>query len=205
VKVAVRFLIREPLLRIWGPALAIGDAAWTAFFIAVPVLVVARFDSNPRIVGWLFASFGVGALLGNAISYRVARHIEGTQLIAMFILGQALPLWLLTLELPAWAYAGALGVSGIANGIVNPPLHATMTLRVPPALRPIVMPTMMLTWTILQPIGIFVAGPVLDAFGTEPVMVAFAVVQTLMMGLAALACLWVRPREATTAVPAGSP
>ncbi len=90
VKTAVRFLVREPLLRIWGPALAIGDMAWTAFFVAVPVLVVARFDSNPRIVGWLFASFGLGALLGNAISYRVARRIEGTQLIATFILGQAL-------------------------------------------------------------------------------------------------------------------
>jgi MFS family permease len=205
VKVAVRFLIREPLLRIWGPALAIGDMAWTAFFVAVPVLVVARFDSNPRIVGWLFASFGLGALLGNAISYRVARRIEGTQLIAMFILGQALPLWLLTLQLPASAYSAALAVSGIANGIVNPPLHATMTLRVPPALRPVVLPTMMLTWTILQPVGLFAAGPVLDAFGAEPVMVAFAVIQTLMMGLAALACLWVRPREAIAPVPAGSP
>ena len=83
----------------------------------MPVLVVARFDSNPRIVGWLFASFGLGALLGNAISYRVARRIEGTQLIATFILGQALPLWLLTLQLPAAAYAGALAVSGIANGM----------------------------------------------------------------------------------------
>jgi MFS family permease len=205
VKVAVRFLIREPLLRIWGPALAIGDMAWTAFFVAVPVLVVARFDSNPRIVGWLFASFGLGALLGNAISYRVARRIEGTQLIAMFILGQALPLWLLTLQLPASAYSAALAVSGIANGIVNPPLHATMTLRVPPALRPVVLPTMMLTWTILQPVGLFAAGPVLDAFGAEPVMVAFAVIQTLMMGLAALACIWVRPREAIAPVPAGSP
>jgi MFS family permease len=204
VRTAVRFLIREPLLRVWGPALAIGDMAWTAFFVAVPVLVVARFDSNPRIVGWLFASFGLGALLGNAISYRVARRIEGTQLIATFILGQALPLWLLTIELPASAYAAALAVSGIANGIVNPPLHATMTLRIPPALRPVVMPTMMLTWTILQPVGLFVVGPVLDAFGTEPVMVAFAVIQTLMMGLAALACIWVRPREATTPVPAGS-
>ena len=205
VKVAVRFLIHEPLLRIWGPALAIGDAAWTAFFIAVPVLVVARFDSNPSVVGWLLASFGIGALLGNAISYRVARRIEGTQLIATFILGQALPLWLLTIQLPAAAYCAALAVSGVANGIVNPPLHATTTLRIPPALRPVVMPTMMLIWTILQPVAIFVAGPVLDAFGAEPVMVAFAVVQTLMMSLVALACLWVRPREATTAIPAGSP
>jgi MFS family permease len=205
VKVAVRFLIREPLLRIWGPALAIGDAAWTAFFIAVPVLVVARFDSNPRVVGWLLASFGIGALLGNAISYRVARRIEGTQLIATFILGQALPLWLLTIQLPAAAYCAALAVSGLANGIVNPPLHATTTLRIPPALRPVVMPTMMLIWTLLQPVAIFVAGPVLDAFGAEPVMIAFAVVQTLMMSLVALACLWVRPREATAAIPAGSP
>jgi MFS family permease len=205
VKVAVRFLIREPLLRIWGPALAIGDAAWTAFFIAVPVLVVARFDSNPRVVGWLLASFGIGALLGNAISYRVARRIEGTQLIATFILGQALPLWLLTIQLPAAAYCAALAMSGLANGIVNPPLHATTTLRIPPALRPVVMPTMMLIWTILQPVAIFVAGPVLDAFGAEPVMIAFAVVQTLMMSLVALACLWVRPREATAAIPAGSP
>jgi MFS family permease len=205
VKVAVRFLIREPLLRIWGPALAIGDAAWTAFFIAVPVLVVARFDSNPRVVGWLLASFGIGALLGNAISYRVARRIEGTQLIATFILGQALPLWLLTIQLPAAAYCAALAMSGLANGIVNPPLHATTTLRIPPALRPVVMPTMMLIWTLLQPVAIFVAGPVLDAFGAEPVMIAFAVVQTLMMSLVALACLWVRPREATAAIPAGSP
>ena len=44
---------------------------------------------------------------------------------------------------------------------------------------------MMVGWTILQPIGLFVVGPVLDAFGTEPVMIAFALVQTLMMGLAA--------------------
>ena len=61
---------------------------------------------------------------------------------------------------------------------------------------------MMLTWTILQPVGLFVVGPVLDTFGTEPVMIAFALIQTLMMGLAALACIWVRPREATVAVPA---
>ncbi|HEY3050820.1 MAG TPA: hypothetical protein VGJ40_03775, partial [Gaiellaceae bacterium] len=81
----------------------------------------------------------------------------------------------------------------------------TMTLRIPPALRPTVLPTMMLTWTILQPVGLFVAGPVLDAFGAEPVMIAFALIQTLMMGLAALACLWVRPREAQAALAAGSP
>ena len=46
----------------------IGDSAWTAFFVAVPVLVVARFGADARVAGWLVASFGIGALIGNGIS-----------------------------------------------------------------------------------------------------------------------------------------
>jgi len=205
IRAAARFILREPLLRIWNPALAIGDMAWTAFFITVPVLVVARFGADPRIAGWLFASFGVGALLGNAVSYRMARRVEPLNLIATFVLGQALPLWLLSFSLPAAALSAALLVSGFANGIVNPPLHATSTLRIPPALRASVMPTMMLTWTILQPVGLFVAGPILDAFGAEPVLIGFAAIQTLMMSAIALACLWVGPRAVSPALRVGSP
>jgi predicted MFS family arabinose efflux permease len=171
----------------------------------VPVLVVARFGADPRIAGWLLASFGIGAVVGNAVSYRVARRAEPIKVISTVILFQALPLWLLTLDFPAAVFSAALVVSGMANGIVNPPMHATMTLRIPAALRPTVMPTMMLTWTILQPIGLFVAGPVLDAFGAEPVLVAFAVIQTVTMGVIALAGLRVRPRTASSALPAGSP
>jgi MFS family permease len=203
---AVRFILREPLLRIWNPALAIGDMAWTAFFVTVPVLVVARFGADARIAGLLLASFGVGALVGNAVSFRFARRVEAMKLIATFIVGQALPLWLLTLPVPAGVLCAALVFSGIANGIVNPPIHATMTLRIPPALRATVMPTMMLTWTILQPLGLFAAGPVLDAFGAKPVLIAFATIQTLMMAAVALACLHVRPRAASSApLPAGLP
>ena len=205
IRTAFRFIVREPLLRIWTPALAIGDMAWSAFFITVPVLVVARFGADARIAGWLFASFGVGAIVGNAISYRVARRVDAMTLIATFIIGQALPLWLLTFRLPAAAFSAALVLSGLANGIVNPPLHAKMTLRIPPALRATVMPTMMLTWTILQPLGLFIAGPVLDAFGAEPVLIAFAAIQTLMMSAAALACVRTRQRAASSALPAGSP
>lgn len=205
ISTAVRFIFREPLLRIWNPALAIGDMAWTAFFITVPVLVVARFGADARIAGLLFASFGVGALVGNAISYRVARRVDPMNLIATFIVGQALPLWLLAFPFPAATLAVALALSGVANGIVNPPIHATMTLRIPPELRATVMPAMMLSWTILQPVGLFTAGPILDAFGPEPVLIAFATIQTLMMSAAALACLGVRPRAASPALPARSP
>ena len=90
--------------------------------------------------------------LGNAIAYRFPRRIDGTQLIAIFIIGQALPLWLLTIPFPASAYSAAIAASGIANGLVNPPLHSILTLRIPPGLR-LVLPSRMLTWTIMYRSG----------------------------------------------------
>lgn len=182
VRRGLRFLAREPLLRLWTPVFAIGDAAWAAFFVSVPVLVVARFDADPRVAGWLLASFGVGAVLGNVVAYRVLlARMQGLTVIAACVLGQALPLWLLTFDLPPPVYSAALACSGIANGLVNPSIHAIMTLRIPPALRPTVMTTMMLVFALTQPVAVFGAGPVLDEFGAQPVLVTFAAVQSAAM------------------------
>ncbi len=187
VRRGVRFLVRERLLRVWTPVFAIGDAAWTAFFVSVPVLVVTRFDADPRVAGWLLASFGAGAVAGNVVAYRLlAGRVRGYSVIAACVLGQALPLWFLTTSLPAGAYAAALAVSGLANGLVNPSIHALMTLRIPPALRPTVMTAMTVVFALVQPIGVFGAGPILDAFGPQPVLVVFAAVQTVAMAAIAL-------------------
>ena len=181
------FLVHEKLLRIWIPVFALGDAAWTAFFVSIPVLVVARFDADPRIAGWLLASFGVGAVLGNVIAYRwLLKRVSGLAVIGTCIMGQALPLWLLTMHPPAWLISVALAVSGIANGLVNPPIHTLLTLRVPPRLRPTVLTVNMIIFGLAQPLGLFGVGPVLDEFGPQPVLVALAVVQTVSMVVIAL-------------------
>jgi MFS transporter len=64
LRAGLRFIARDRLLRVWWPTFAVGDAAWTAFFIAVPLLVLAQFGHKPLIAGGLVASFGVGALIG---------------------------------------------------------------------------------------------------------------------------------------------
>ena len=197
VRRGLRFLAREPLLRIWTPVFAFGDAAWTAFFITVPVLVVDRFGADPRIAGWLFASFGVGAVLGNAIAFRfLLERVRGLSLIAVGVLAQALPLWLLTIDLPAAAYSAALLASGLGNGLCNPSIHSLMTLRIPPALRPTVMTAMMMMFALVQPLALFGVGPVLDAFGAEPVLIAFAAAQTVAMAAIALSALAARGSSA---------
>jgi MFS family permease len=188
LRAGFRFVARDRLLRVWWPAFALGDAAWTAFFVAIPVLVLTRFGHHPGIVGWLIASFGVGAVVGNAISFRfLTRRFEGLAVIAACAMGQAAPLWLLWLPLPAVALSALIFASGIANGLVNPSLHAITTLRVPPPLRPNVFATSMVGWALVNPLGLFITGPVLDAFGTTPVLIGFAAVQTVMMAVVATA------------------
>src|SRR5436190_2240265 len=204
IRRGLRFIVRDPLLRVWTFAFAFGDAAWTAFFVAVPVLVISRFGHDPKIAGWLFASFGVGAVVGNVFSYRVlARRFDGLGIFATCIVVQVLPLWLLSLPLSAAGFSVALLLSGIGNGLVNPSLHAIMTLRIPERIRPTVMTTKMVVWALINPLGLVIAGPVLDAFGTTPVLVGFAAIQTLTMGLAALAAVRERGRRLSPVVAAG--
>jgi predicted MFS family arabinose efflux permease len=193
LRVGLRWVSRDPLVRAWRFALIVGDVAWQAIFIALPVLVVARYDAEPKIVGILFAAFGVGAVAGNAISYRLVKRVDGLTLIARVALGQALPLWLLVADIPAPVAVAVLGASGLANGIINPSLHAIITLRIPPRLRATVLTSLMTVYALAMPVGILGAGPLLDAFGVGPVFAVCAAVQTVVMLIVALAAL--RARE----------
>ena len=201
MRAGLRFLRRERLLRAWVPLFALGDAAWAAFFVAVPVLVVTRFDADPRVAGWLLASFGVGALAGNTIAYRLLLgRFDGLGIVAACIMFQALPLWLLAGSFPPAVYSAALVASGIANGLVNPSIHTLMILRVPVPLRPAAMTSMTMVFALVQPLGVLGVGPVLDSLGPGPVLVAFAATQTVMM--AAVAGVSLRSRAVARPEPA---
>jgi DHA3 family macrolide efflux protein-like MFS transporter len=179
----IRYVIRDPLLRGWMVAFVVGDAAWMAFFAAVPVLVVSDYGSNVRIVGWIFASFGVGAVLGNTAAWRLQERREGLWIIATLVYGQALPLWALVFHIPALAVMGVLFVSGVFNGLVNPSIHALLTLSSPPAIRARVMSALATVFMLSSPLGLAFAGPVLSAAGAHPVLVTFAAIQTGAMAL----------------------
>jgi MFS family permease len=185
----VRFIARDRLLRGWCIAFLTGDAAWMAFFAAVPVLVVAQYDADPRIAGWIFASFGVGCVLGNAIAFRLQDRREGLAIVGTLVYGQALPLWALVFHLPAAAVMGTLAVSGLFNGLVNPSIHALMTLSAPPAQRARVLSALGTVFMLSSPLGLAFAGPVLSAAGAHPVLIGFAATQTAAMTLVSVMSL----------------
>jgi predicted MFS family arabinose efflux permease len=187
-----RFIVRDRLLRGWCVAFITGDAAWMAFFAAVPVLVVAEYGADPRIAGWIFASFGVGAVIGNVVAYRLQSRTDGLRLVGTLVYGQALPLWVLVFRVPAAAIVGAIFVSGLFNGVVNPAIHTLLTLSSPPAIRARVLPALSAVMTLSVPLGLAVAGPVLSTAGARPVLVGFAVTQTAAMTLVSILGLRVR-------------
>jgi MFS family permease len=182
----LRYVVRDRLLRGWCIAFVTGDAAWMAFFAAVPVLVVADYGADARIAGWIFAAFGVGAVIGNAVAFKLQDRREGLVIVATLVYGQALPLWVLVFHVPAVAVMGVLFVSGVFNGLVNPSIHALLTLSAPPAIRARVLTALGTVLMLSSPLGLAFAGPVLTTAGAHPVLVVFAAVQTGAMTLVSI-------------------
>jgi len=196
----LRWVARDRLYRAWTVAFLAGDAAWTAFFAAVPVLVVADFGADPKTAGWIFASFGVGAVLGNVVSFRLQDRYDGLFLVGVLVYGQAFPVWALAFHPSATVVEAAIFCSGLFNGLVNPSIHAIMTLRPPAAIRPRVLTAMGTVLMLSGPLGIAGGGPVLSTAGPHPVLVGFAAVQTLAMTAVSVVSLRVRAAHAEPAL-----
>ena len=193
----VRYLRSNRLLLAWTVSMAVGDAAWNALFATLPFYAYTEYDGNAKVAGILLACFGVAAVAGNVLSFRVRRRLEPAILIAVFVLAQAAALWLLLGAGPAGWIAAALLLAGLANGIVNPSLHAFLTLIVPPAVRSQALTAVLAVNQLAAPVGFLGAGVILAHRGYGPVFLLVPVVQSLTMGARALATL--RRRESLPA------
>jgi MFS family permease len=174
VLAGVRFLVRDRLLGPLTAATAVIEMAFQALIVAIPVLVIARYGEDARIAGWLFAAWGGGSLLGNIAVYRIVARFPLLLLVSLGGLLQAAMAWFLVPDLAAIAVAGALFLLGLFNGLISGPLFGILTGRTPAALRPKVLTASFTLSMLAGPLGLAVAGPALEALGTQPVLAAIA-------------------------------
>jgi hypothetical protein len=175
----LRFLARDRLLRPWTIAVIVGDVGWLVLFAAMPVLVLERFGEDPALLGWIWGAWGLGAVLGNVVAFRTAASSDRLLVASIGEVAMIAPLWLLLADVPAGAVIATMAVSGLANGVANPPVHAIYTLRTPRALRAKVWSVVVAATAVLAPLAVAGAGPVLDADGFRPVILALVTAQTL--------------------------
>jgi MFS family permease len=165
----VRFLLRDPLLGPLGITALFLNMFGQMLAASLPVLAFEEHGGSSRIAGAFFASFGGGAVVGSVAALKLVPRFEPIRLAAVSLVALALPIWLLALELPALGVMAVLFVSSIFGPLVNAPLIGVITMRTPEALRAKVM-TAVLTFALLAgPVGLFVVGPLLQAWGPHPV------------------------------------
>lgn len=170
----LRYVVRDRLL---GPMMA---AAAFINFVAqgliamLPVLVVRRFDADPHIVGYFFAAFGAGALIGSLVAAQVVRKVPLLKLAGIAIIGMALPLWTLAIDLPWPAVMVVLAAFGFCAPLVNAPVLSILTVRPPAALRPKVLTVVMTISVVIGPLGFLVVGQALQHVSMGVVFLAIA-------------------------------
>jgi MFS family permease len=194
-----RFISRDPLLRPWTVVLVLGDVMWLALFAVLPVLVLERFGDRPAVVGLTFAGFGLGAVAGGVIAFRLVGSIDRVLLASVGEIGMGLPLWLLLVHASPALLVVAFVIAGFANGIVNPALHTIVQLRTPRALRTKLYSFVITATSILGPAALIATGPALERFGVDPTLVVLVAIDTVLVLLFAAAGLRFRAADRAVA------
>ena len=193
VLAGVRFLARDRLLGTMTLTIILLDAASSALFTSLPALAFFRFHRDPHVAGWLFAAFGVGALVGSVLAMKVLEHVRPLRLSALAIVVAVLPLWLLVATLPAYGVAAALFACAVFVPLVNAPVMGMITTRPPEALRAKVMTAIMTSSALGGPGGRVIVGPLFESWG---IAATYAVIAAaLSVGAVAYAAVALGSRE----------
>jgi MFS family permease len=137
------------------------------------VLAYEEFGESSRVAGAFFTALGAGSVAGGFAVMALLRRFEPVRIAAVGLVGLSLPLWTLAFVVPLPVVIAALFLSGLLGGIVNAPLIGVITTRTPEALRPKVMTAVITTALLAGPLGLLLAGPLLEVWGPH---VVFALV-----------------------------
>jgi len=175
----VRFLFRDPLLRILAITALFLNMFGQMLSASLPVLAFDEYNESSKIAGLFFAAFGAGSLVGAILAIKLVPKFDPIRLGAVALIGLTVPIPLLGLPLPAGAVIAVLFVGAIFGLLVNAPLIGVLTVRTPETLRPKVMTGVITMAMLAGPIGLLVVGPLLGAWGPRPVLLFVAVGQFL--------------------------
>jgi MFS family permease len=171
----VRFIAHSRFVRATVSAQAMSQASYQALMLALPVLAFVVYESA-AVAGLLAGAWGAGALAGSIFAVPLTTRRPALQLAPVAWAVQSAPLWLLVLPLPLALLAAALVVSGIGNGVRNPPTIAVTLARVPRSLRTQVFAAANALGHGGGLMMLIVTGPAIETVGLRP---TFAIIAAL--------------------------
>jgi MFS family permease len=184
----LRFLMRDPLLGPVMVAACVINFAAQGIIVGIQGIAYFRYDGNAHVLGYLFGSFGIGALIGALAAQQLARRADLMKLAAIAIVAMPLPLFLLAVSMPWGAALVVVAAFAFFAPLVNAPIFGMLTVRTPEALRPKVMTAVMTVATMAGPFGFIVAGIALRYISLSTLFVVLPAVLAVG-GLAAASVL----------------
>ncbi len=138
-------------------------------FSLLPLLVTTHFGKGALELGLLEAAFGFGTIAGGLLLFVWGGFKRRIYTALMGMGGMGLGVILLGLIPPTAFYVamGAMAWTGIMNPITNGTLTAILQATVAPDLQGRVLSVMSSLAGAASPLGLALAGPVADLFGTQ--------------------------------------
>ena len=178
VLAGIRFLLRDRVLRVLGASALVTNGLGQMLVAGLTVLAYDEYGSS-RVAGALFAAFGAGAVLGSIAAVRIVGRFDPLRLGATAFVALTLPIFVLGLDLPVPVVMAALALSSFFGPLVNAPLIGVITMRTPVALRAKVMTAVLTMAMLAGPLGLVIAGPLLESWGPRHVFLLVACGQLL--------------------------
>ena len=178
VLAGIRFVLNDRLLRVLGGTALVTNGLGQMLSAGLTVLAYEEYGSS-RVAGALFAAFGAGAVLGSIAAMRIVERFDPLRLGSAAFVALTLPIFVLAIEVPVPVVMLALAVSSFFSPLVNAPLIGVITMRTPVALRAKVMTAVITTAMLAGPLGVAIAGPLLESWGPRRVFLLVASGQVL--------------------------
>lgn len=173
----IKVLAEDPVLANWSLATVVGEAAYQALFLAIPILVYTVYQDSATVVGLLVGAFGAGALVGSVVASVIAARLPAVLLSAVGKTVQALLFCGLILDLGPRPVGVLLALLGLANGLVNGPSFAIRLVRIPVEARARALAVMTAGTMLGATVGLALAGPAFEAFSRGTVFIVLAGLQ----------------------------
>jgi predicted MFS family arabinose efflux permease len=169
----VRYVARDAFMGSPVGTIVVFGFFGSALSAALPAHVFFE-GEGPRVAELFYSALGAGALIGTIIAVGLIPRTQPLRMAAGAILGVTVPLWLLGMDLPVWAFALALFAATLFTPLVNGPVMGVLTSRMTPEIRPKAMTAIIALNTIAAPLGFLLAGQMIDRVGTSTVFYTVA-------------------------------
>jgi len=178
----VGYLVRQPVLRMAVLFFSIVTVITAPLVPAIIFLLDKERGADPSTTGLILSGWGLGWLFGALVAGRVANGPAGLLMLGSNALSALVVIAFVTVREPLAmvglsVVAGALGALGLIPYVT---LRATIT---PNELLGRVGSTARMLTLGLQPVGLFLGGLALDAFGGEPTILAVGLLGAGVSGI----------------------